>query len=145
MKLEVFRHVFDKSSNIKFRAGPSNESRFVPCGHADITKLVDSAQNFVNVSKIKMGQITCYTWYVCMSDYERKDNVYSECRAQINFIAPQTGTCCCYFLWLWDCSKSRTLIGSAWGQSTELIVLLIEGRHLTFRRLMSTIADVPHR
>jgi len=35
MKLEIFRHVFEEHSNIKFRENPSSVSRVVPCGRTD--------------------------------------------------------------------------------------------------------------
>jgi len=42
-KLEFFRHIFEKSSNVKFHENPSSWSRVVPCGQtdgeADLTKL----------------------------------------------------------------------------------------------------------
>jgi len=35
MKLEFFRQIFEKYSNIKFHENPSSESRVVPCGQTD--------------------------------------------------------------------------------------------------------------
>jgi len=55
MKLEISRHIFEKSSNIKFHENPSSGSRVVPCGQTDrqtgITKLTVAVRNFVNVPK----------------------------------------------------------------------------------------------
>jgi hypothetical protein len=35
MKLEFSRHIFGKSSNVKFRQNPSSTSRVIPCGQTD--------------------------------------------------------------------------------------------------------------
>jgi len=35
MKLEFFRRIFEKCSNIKFNENPSSWSRVVPCGQTD--------------------------------------------------------------------------------------------------------------
>jgi len=35
MKVEVSRHIFGKSSNIKFHKNPSSGSRAVPCGRTE--------------------------------------------------------------------------------------------------------------
>jgi len=35
MKLEFFRQIFEKFSNIEFRDSPSNGSQVVPCGRTD--------------------------------------------------------------------------------------------------------------
>ena len=44
MKLEFFRHIFEKSSNVKFHENPSSWSRVVTCGQTggetDLTKLI---------------------------------------------------------------------------------------------------------
>jgi hypothetical protein len=39
MKLELFRQVFEKSSNVKFHGKSSSRSRVVPCGRTDMKKL----------------------------------------------------------------------------------------------------------
>ena len=56
MKLEFSKHIFEKSSNIKFHENPSNGSRLVPCGRTDEqTDRLDEAnspfRNFVNAPK----------------------------------------------------------------------------------------------
>jgi len=35
MKVEFFRQIFEKYSNIKFQENPSSESRVVPCRQTD--------------------------------------------------------------------------------------------------------------
>jgi hypothetical protein len=35
MKIEPFRQLFKKSSNVKFNENPSSWNRVVPCGQAD--------------------------------------------------------------------------------------------------------------
>jgi hypothetical protein len=40
MKHEFSRHIFQKSSNIKFHENPSSGSRVVPYGRTDMTKLI---------------------------------------------------------------------------------------------------------
>ena len=35
MKLEFSRHIFEKSSNIKFQENPFSETRVIPCGRTD--------------------------------------------------------------------------------------------------------------
>ena len=35
MKLEFSRHIFEKSSSIKFHQNPASGSRVVPCGRKD--------------------------------------------------------------------------------------------------------------
>jgi len=35
MKLEFYRHIVEKSSNIKFHENPSSGSRVVPCRRTD--------------------------------------------------------------------------------------------------------------
>jgi len=35
VKLEFFRHIFEKYSYVKFHGNPSSESRIVPCGLKD--------------------------------------------------------------------------------------------------------------
>jgi len=36
MKLEFYRHFFEKYSNIEFHENPSSGSQIVPCGQADV-------------------------------------------------------------------------------------------------------------
>jgi hypothetical protein len=48
MKLEFSRQIFEKSSNIKFNENPFSESRVVPCGQTDMTKLTVAFRNFPN-------------------------------------------------------------------------------------------------
>jgi len=40
MKLEFSQQSFEKSTNTKFQENPSSESRVVPCGRTDMTKLI---------------------------------------------------------------------------------------------------------
>jgi len=55
MKLEFSRHIYEKSSNIKFHENPSNGSRVVPFGHTDrrayMAKLTVAFRNFANAPK----------------------------------------------------------------------------------------------
>jgi len=55
MKLEFSRHIFEKSSNIKFHENPSSGSRVVPCGRAygrtDMTKISVAFRNFAKTPK----------------------------------------------------------------------------------------------
>ena len=48
VKLEFFRQIFEKYSNIKFHENPSSGSRVVPCGQTDMTKLIVAFRNFAN-------------------------------------------------------------------------------------------------
>jgi hypothetical protein len=56
MKIKLFRQIFEKSSNIKFRENPSCGSRVVPCGQrdrrtngqTDMTEVVVAFRNFAN-------------------------------------------------------------------------------------------------
>jgi len=51
MKLDLFRHIFEKCSNIKFNDNPSSESRVFLCGQTDMTKLIVVFRNFANAPK----------------------------------------------------------------------------------------------
>jgi hypothetical protein len=53
MKIELFRQIFEKYSNIKFLENPSSGSRFVPCGWTDITdmKLIVACRNSAKAPK----------------------------------------------------------------------------------------------
>jgi len=51
MKLELFRNIFGKYSNIKFHVNPSSGSRVVPCGQTDMKKLIVVFRNFANAPK----------------------------------------------------------------------------------------------
>jgi hypothetical protein len=51
MKLEFFRQIFEKYSNIKFHENPSGGSRVVPSGRTYITMLRVAFRNFANVPK----------------------------------------------------------------------------------------------
>ena len=53
MKLESSRHIFEKCSTIKFHENPSIESRVVPCGRTDMTKVIVALRDFAN------GSINC--------------------------------------------------------------------------------------
>jgi hypothetical protein len=48
MKLECYRQIFVKSSNINFHENPSSGSRVVPRGRTDMTKLIVNLRNFAN-------------------------------------------------------------------------------------------------
>ena len=51
MKPEFSRQIFEKPSNIKFHENQSSESRDVPCGRTDMTKLIVAFRNFTNAPK----------------------------------------------------------------------------------------------
>jgi len=55
MKLEIYGHIFEKYSNIKFHEKPSNGNRVVPYGWTDgqtgMTELLVAFHNFANVPK----------------------------------------------------------------------------------------------
>jgi len=55
MKLELYRQIFEKSSNIKLHEDRSSGSRVVPCGRADgrtnMMKLIVTFCNFANAFK----------------------------------------------------------------------------------------------
>jgi hypothetical protein len=51
MKNEFSRQIFEKYWNIKFHENPSSESRLVPCGRTDMTKLIVAFRNFANAPK----------------------------------------------------------------------------------------------
>ena len=51
MKLEFSQSMFEKSSNIKFHENPSGNSRVVPRGRTDMTKLKVVFRNFANATK----------------------------------------------------------------------------------------------
>jgi len=42
MKLESYRHIFEKSSSIKFNENPSSGNRVVPCGRTDRHEEINS-------------------------------------------------------------------------------------------------------
>jgi len=50
MKLELFRHIFEKYSSIKFRENPFNGNGVVPCGRrneqTDTTEITAAFRNF---------------------------------------------------------------------------------------------------
>jgi hypothetical protein len=51
MKLEDYRQIFEKYSNIKFHENPSSESGVAPYGQTDMTKLIVVFRNFANTPK----------------------------------------------------------------------------------------------
>jgi len=51
MKPEFSPDSIEKYSNIKFHENPSSRSRVVPCGQADMTKLIVAFRNFANQPK----------------------------------------------------------------------------------------------
>jgi len=65
MKIEIFRHIFEKYTNIKFHENPSSDSQVVPCGQRDVrtdmTKITVAFRNFANEpNKGKMsGEFMC--------------------------------------------------------------------------------------
>ena len=66
MKLEFYRQIFEKYSNIKFHENPSIGSRVVACGQtdgrthrrADMTKLIDAFRHF-SVAPKTQGNNRC--------------------------------------------------------------------------------------
>jgi hypothetical protein len=66
MKLELFRQIFEKYSNIKLQENPRSKNRDVPCGRTytqtDMTKLIVAFRNFSNEPK----NAVLYTVYVCV-------------------------------------------------------------------------------
>jgi hypothetical protein len=48
MKLEFFELIFEKYSNVKLHEISSSESRVIPCGRTDMTKLIVAFRNFAN-------------------------------------------------------------------------------------------------
>ena len=50
-RLEFYRHIFEKYSNLKFHENPSSGSRIVPCGQTDMTKPIVAIRNLANESK----------------------------------------------------------------------------------------------
>ena len=53
MKLDFYRHIFEKYSYIKFHENPSSWGRVVPCGQTNMTKLIVAFRTFTNVPKIR--------------------------------------------------------------------------------------------
>jgi hypothetical protein len=47
-KRESSEQIFEKSLNTKFHQCPSSDSRVVPCGRTDMTKLIVTVRNFAN-------------------------------------------------------------------------------------------------
>jgi len=64
MKLEISRHILEKSANIKFHENPSNGNRVVPRGRknrrTDMTKLIVAFRNFANAPK---NETESFVWY----------------------------------------------------------------------------------
>ena len=52
MKLEFYRQIFEKFSNIKFHENPSNGSRVAPCFQTDMMKLIAAFRDFANAPEI---------------------------------------------------------------------------------------------
>jgi len=50
-KLDIFRHIFVKYSNIKFHENPSSGNRAVPRGQTDVTKLTHDFRNYAAAPK----------------------------------------------------------------------------------------------
>jgi hypothetical protein len=55
MKLEFYRKMFKKSSNIKFHENPLSASRDVPCGRKYMTKLGIAFSQFCKRAKTTVG------------------------------------------------------------------------------------------
>ena len=53
MLMEIWsaRHIFEKSSHIKFKEYPSSCNRVVLCGQTDMTELIVAFRNFLKASK----------------------------------------------------------------------------------------------
>jgi hypothetical protein len=51
INLELSRQFFEKYAYFKFYENPSNDSRDVPCGRTDMTKLIVTFRNFANAPK----------------------------------------------------------------------------------------------
>jgi len=51
----IFGTIFEKSSNNKFHENPSSGCRVVPCGGADMTKLIVAFRNFANAPRKGCG------------------------------------------------------------------------------------------
>jgi hypothetical protein len=70
MKLEYFRQIFEKFSNIKFHENPSSGSQTVPCGQTDLTKLLVAFAIFGTNLKINQhtnNNVTCVFSPRCLS------------------------------------------------------------------------------
>jgi hypothetical protein len=50
-KFSFTRKIFEKYSNVTFHKNPSGGSRVLPCGRADMTKLMVALRNFANAPK----------------------------------------------------------------------------------------------
>jgi hypothetical protein len=61
MKLEFYRQIFEKFSNVKFHENPSSGSRVVPCVQTDMTKLVAAFRDFANAPKITKKNYVLWT------------------------------------------------------------------------------------
>jgi hypothetical protein len=68
MKLEFSRHIFEKSTNIKFHGNPPSGSGVVSCGRTDrrkdMTKLIVAFRNFVNAPKKRKVDQRCYKFFL---------------------------------------------------------------------------------
>jgi len=53
-QLEIARHIFEKSLNIKFHENPPGGGRVVQCGQAAMTKLIRISRNLANAHKKPM-------------------------------------------------------------------------------------------
>jgi hypothetical protein len=51
MKLEIYRLIFEKYSNIIFHFNPSIRTRAVPCGRTDTAHLIVAFRNFSKAPK----------------------------------------------------------------------------------------------
>jgi hypothetical protein len=58
MKLECFRHILERYSNIKFHENPSSGRRVVSYGRTEMSKLIVAFRNFANAPKIDKNCIS---------------------------------------------------------------------------------------
>jgi hypothetical protein len=77
MKLEIYRHIFEKYSNIKFHENPINGSQVVACERrTDMTKQIVTFRSFANPpNKIK--------------EREQRSDLKVVCSFYINRIRPK--------------------------------------------------------
>ena len=62
MKLEYYRQIFEKYSNIKFHENPSSRSRDGPRGQTDMTKLIVAFRELTNAPKNKYEAAELTIW-----------------------------------------------------------------------------------
>jgi len=72
MKLEFSQYIFQKFSNIKFHGNPSGESRVVPGGQSDMTKL----SRFRNFAKAPKKFHSLHRKCIQVLDYHKKSDYF---------------------------------------------------------------------